>query len=62
MKLEMRRWKQMNLRKLELIIKLRRMRWRGHLDDSRLPKHAAYWESKCKEDEERTGWISRVKI
>jgi len=55
------------LRKLELIIKERRLRWLGHvlrMDDSRMPRQAIQWELrgyKRKLGRPRKNWMDIVR-
>jgi len=56
------------LRKLELIIKERRLRWLGHvlrMEDSRIPRHAIQWElsratRESRDDQGTTGWTMDI--
>ena len=59
--------RRLGLRKLEIIIKERRLRWLGHvlrMEDSRIPRQAIQWELRCykrKLGRPRKNWMDIVR-
>ena len=57
--------KKTGLRKLEDIIKERRLRWLGHvirMEDSRIPHQATQWELKGYKRKPRHDWTTKDKL
>jgi len=57
---------QIQLEKIDVIVKERRLRWLGHvlqMDDSRLPRQAVHWDisgTKRKPGKPRKNWIDTI--